>query len=60
MWADWTTTVSGSENPMPSDGTLIDQSANHVGEPNGGGYLVHAPVVVVEDEDEDTDTVRSH
>jgi hypothetical protein len=49
-WSDWTTTFYGTMNPRPGPAppempdSLLDWAENHNGEPNGQGYLVHAPI----------------
>lgn len=42
VWSAWTTTISSTDDPYNQ---IVDQSANHVGEPDGFGYRVHAPVL---------------
>ncbi|UCE58476.1 MAG: thrombospondin type 3 repeat-containing protein [Phycisphaerales bacterium] len=39
-WGEWTTTISNSWDPHNG---VVDSSANHIGEPNGSGHLVHVP-----------------
>lgn len=39
-WGDWTTTESSTADPYLG---IVDKAANHAGEPNGYGYLVHVP-----------------
>ncbi len=39
-WGDWTTTISGTDDPYNQ---IVDLSGNHSSEPDGFGYRVHVP-----------------